>query len=110
MAEGHIGTAFGALGAVDVLVQRCTQGFAFWQRMDNVTESMETFKTRLVMQRAKLASWAQEWGIGKNQHIKDQKFLINESTVINYLKLINRTIYDLSGLDSTFLRLARPKT
>jgi hypothetical protein len=110
MAEGHIGTAFGALGALNVLLQRCTQGFAFWQRIDNVTESMETFNTRLGMQCARLASWAQEWGIGNNQHIKDQRFLMNESTVMNYLKLINRIIYDLSGLDSTFPSLSTAQT
>ena len=106
MAEGHIGTAFGALGALDVLVQRCTQGYAFWQRIDNVTESMRTFKIRLDMQCATLAYWAQEWGIGKNLHTKDQKFLIHEPTVINYLKLIDRIIYDLNGLDSSFPSLS----
>ena len=112
MAEGHISTAFGALGALDVLVQRCTQGFAFWQRIDNVTESMKTFKIRLDMQCATLAYWAQEWGIGKNQHIKDRKFLLHESTVMNYLKLINRIIYDLSELETTFpsLRTAQNLT
>ncbi|KUJ13342.1 uncharacterized protein LY89DRAFT_157366 [Mollisia scopiformis] len=106
MAEDHINTAFGALGALDVLVQRCMQGFALWQRIDNVTESIETFKIRLDLYCAKLAFWAQEWGIEKNQHIKDRKFRTYESVAMNYLKLIYRLTHGLSGFDSALPSLS----
>lgn len=65
-----------------------------------MTESIGTFQTRLDLQCAKLAFWAQEWGIEKNQHIKDRKFRTYESVAMNYPKLIYRLTHDLSGFDS----------
>jgi hypothetical protein len=98
MAEDHINTAFSALGALDIILKRCMEGFAFWQRINNFPESVETFKFRLDLYRAKLAFWAQEWGIETNRHLMDRRFVAYEAAVVNYLKIIHRIIDDLGSL------------
>tara|TARA_R110002060_G_scaffold2190_3_gene3872 strand:- start:792 stop:2429 length:1638 start_codon:yes stop_codon:yes gene_type:complete len=81
------------------------QGFALWQRIDTVTESIESFKFRLDLQCAKLSFWAQEWGIETRQHVMDRKFRTYEPVAMNYLKLICRLTHDLSGSNSALTSL-----
>ncbi|CZR66069.1 uncharacterized protein PAC_15970 [Phialocephala subalpina] len=105
MAEAHIGTAFGAIGALDTLVQRCMQGFSFWQRIENFTESVEMFKTRMDWQRSKLSYWALEWHIDQHTPI-DPRFRTYEGAIVNYLNLIYRIIHELGSLGGVFPTLA----
>ncbi|KAL2194685.1 hypothetical protein P885DRAFT_79996 [Corynascus similis CBS 632.67] len=100
MAEEHINTAFGAFGVMDVVVRRCMEGFAFWQRVNDSSNSILVLKSRLDLQRAKLAFWAQEWGIETNQHLRDGRFRMYEATVMNYLELIRRITGSLCDLDA----------
>jgi hypothetical protein len=102
MAEGHAyaGTAFGALGALDVVLRRCMEGFAFWQRINDSSESARNFQALLHWQRIKLAVWAQAWGIESGNHRKDRWFCMYEADVMNRLQLIHRVFSNFSNPNS----------
>ncbi|CAM1504897.1 Fc.00g024880.m01.CDS01 [Cosmosporella sp. VM-42] len=100
MAEEHINTAFGALGALDVILRRCMEGFTFWQRINDSSDSAKKFQILLDMQRVKLAVWAQEWGIESNNHRKDRRFCMYEAAVMSYLRVIHHIFSDFGSLDT----------
>ncbi|CAI4213883.1 unnamed protein product [Parascedosporium putredinis] len=64
------------------------EGFAFWQRINDSSESSKNFQTLLDFQRARLSAWAQEWDIGSNNHPKDPRFCMLEGVVTSHLQLI----------------------
>jgi len=100
MAEEHIGTAFGALGALDVVLRGCMEGFAFWQRINDASESAKTFGIRLDWQRLRLRSWAQAWGSESNNRRKDRWFYMYEDAVMKHLQVIHRVFGDFGSLDT----------
>ncbi|SPO05337.1 uncharacterized protein DNG_08024 [Cephalotrichum gorgonifer] len=100
MAEDHINTALGALGALDVIVRRCMEGFAFWQRVNHSSQSAKDFQTLLDMQRVKLAIWAEAWGLQSNGYRKDRRFCLYEAVVVNHLQAIDCIFNDFSKLDT----------
>jgi len=100
MAEEHANTVFGALGIFDVALRRCMEGFVFWQRINDSSESARDFQTLLDWQRIKLAVWAQAWGLESNNHRKDRWFCMYEAAVMNHLRVIYRVFGDFSNLNS----------
>jgi hypothetical protein len=102
MAEGHINTAFSALGTIDIILKRSVQGLALWRRIDNFTQSVQDFKIRLEWERSMLVFWGQEWGIEKKSHLKNRTFQKHGDIIVQYLHLIDRISNELSRLDSAF--------
>jgi hypothetical protein len=97
MAEEHIGTAFGAVGALDILTRNIKDGFAFWQRIQSSNQSIKSFKILLDLQESRFLHWAQEWGIEQNLHIGDRNIRMHQAKiVIPYLQQIQQITRQLS--------------
>jgi hypothetical protein len=97
MAEEHIGTAFGAVGALDILTRNIKDGFAFWQRIQSSNQSITNFKILLDLQEGRFLHWAQEWGIEQNLHNGDRSIRMHQAKiVIPYLQQIQQITRQLS--------------
>lgn len=105
MAEEHLSTAFGAFGAADVLLRSCMEGFKFWKRINDSSESALQFLALLDFQRTKLAVWGDAWDVESNRHHKDRWFALCKPAVINHLELIHRILDDFGNLDTPALVL-----
>ncbi len=97
MAEAHIGTAFGAVGALDILTRNIKDGFAFWQCIQSSNQSIKNFKILLDLQESRFLHWAHEWGIEQNLHIRDSNIQMHQAkVVIPYLQQIQQITRQLS--------------
>ena len=100
MAEEHLGTVFGAVGAADVILRSCMEGFKFWKRINDSSESALKFLTLLDWPRTRLAVWGDAWGVESNSRRKDRWFALYEPAIMNHLQLIHRILDDFGSLDT----------
>ncbi|KAG7412298.1 hypothetical protein Forpe1208_v008436 [Fusarium oxysporum f. sp. rapae] len=89
--------AIAILGFVLQVVETTVTVIDLWKATNEVGQEVVVIKARLDMIRARLKTWALDWGLREGNHMKSRRFREFGSLALRYLLIIQ---YRLTALDS----------
>jgi hypothetical protein len=99
--------AFGVIGFVFQVVDTTITVIDLWKSANEVGEDVVVVKTRLDMTRARLKSWALDWGLKERKHLENRRFREYGFLAVRYLLIIQHRLTAMENFEKKFPSLFR---
>ncbi|USP74644.1 uncharacterized protein yc1106_01918 [Curvularia clavata] len=99
--------AFGVIGFVFQVVDTTITVIDLWKSANEVGEDVVVIKTRLDMTRARLKSWALDWGLKERRHLENRRFREYGFLAVRYLLIIQHRLTAMENFERKFPSLFR---
>ncbi|KAF4947077.1 hypothetical protein FGADI_10707 [Fusarium gaditjirri] len=99
--------AIAILGFVLQVVDTTVTVIDLWKAANEVGQEVVVIKARLDMIRARLKTWALDWGLKEGNHMKNRRFREFGSLALRYLLIIQYRLTALDNFDKKYPSLFR---